>query len=253
MALCLADSLVACGGFDPADQMRRYLRWYREGYRSSTGACFDIGNTVAAALQRFERTGDPFTGETDPRYGGNGSLMRLAPVPLAFAGDPTAAIHLAGEMSRTTHGAPEPIDACRYYAGLILGALGGESKERLLAPRYSPMQGLWDAQPLSRRIDAVAGGSFKARQPPEIRGSGYVVEALEAALWAFHRTDSFAAGALAAVNLGDDADTTGAIYGQLAGAYYGMGAIPQRWRERITEVDEILELAQSLHTLAPQR
>ena len=166
--------------------------------------------------------------------------MRLVPIPLAFANDPTEAIRLAGEMSRTTHAAPEPVDACRYYAGLVLGALRGERKERLLAPRYSPVSGVWEGEALCPRIDAIAAGSFKVRQPPEIRGTGYVVDALEAALWAFWTTDTFEAGALAAVNLGDDADTTGAIYGQLAGAYYGLAGIPERWRSTIALQDRIL-------------
>ena len=250
MALCLAESLVGCHGFDPADQMRRYLRWYREGYLSSTGRCFEIGNTVAAALRRFERDGNPYAGETDPRCGGNGSLMRLAPIPLAFTDDPSEAIRLAGEMSRTTHAAPEPVDACRYTAGLILGVLRGETRERLLSPRYTPVAGLWQDAPLSPRIDAIAAGSFKAKHPPEIRGTGYVVDALEAALWAFWGADSFEEGALAAVNLGDDADTTGAIYGQLAGAYFGVDAIPERWRGTIALAERIGALADALLALS---
>ena len=249
MALCLAESLIACQGFDPADQMRRYLRWYRQGHLSSTGRCFDIGNTVSAALRRFEVSGNPYAGETHPRYGGNGSLMRLAPIPLAYAHDPEKAIHLAGEMSRTTHGAPEPVDACRYYTGLILGALNGEPKARLLEPRYRPIQGLWDREPLSPKIDEIARGSFKRKQPPEIRGTGYVVQALEAALWAFHTSDSFEEGALKAVNLGDDADTTGAIYGQLAGAHYGMNAIPERWRDKLAMREQVIALADALTML----
>lgn len=82
MALCLATSLVECGDFDAIDQMRRYARWFREGYLSSTGVCFDIGNTTRCALSRFEETGDPYAGSSDPRTAGNGSLMRFAPVHL---------------------------------------------------------------------------------------------------------------------------------------------------------------------------
>lgn len=250
MALCLAESLVACGGFDPRDQMRRYLRWWREGHLASNGRCFDIGNTVADALRRFALRGDPFAGRTEAHYGGNGSLMRLAPVPLAFAADPARAIHLAGEMSRTTHGAPEPVDACRYFAGLLLGALAGVPKQTLLGPRYAPVPGLWEARPLAPRIDGVAAGTFREKTPPAIRGTGYVVDALEAALWAFWTTDEFRAGALAAVNLGDDADTTGAIYGQLAGAYYGAAAIPPEWRERLARRELIERFAADLLALA---
>lgn len=246
MALCLAESLVERRAFDPADQMRRYLRWYREGYLSSTGTCFDIGGTVGSALRRFERDGNAFAGDTHPSAGGNGSLMRLAPVPMAFATDPPEAIRLAGEMSRTTHAAPEPVDACRYYAGLLVGALRGEPKDALLVPRYSPEPGLWEREPLSPAIDEIAAGSFKTRQPPEVRGTGYVVKALEAALWAFWTTEDFQSGALAAVNLGDDADTTGAIFGQLAGATYGIEAIPVRWRDLIVLREQILTLASGL-------
>ncbi|WP_295437650.1 ADP-ribosylglycohydrolase family protein [uncultured Thiodictyon sp.] len=246
MALCLAESLVLCRGFDAADQMRRYVRWWREGHLSVTGACFDIGNATRGALGRFEQTGDPFAGATDPRSAGNGCIMRLAPVPMAFAGDPHQAITLAAESSRTTHGARTCLDACRYMAGILVGALNGVDKGTLLGPRYSPVPGLWGREPLCPAIDAVAAGSFKAKEPPAIRGSGYVVEALEAALWAFHRTDSFAAGALAAVNLGDDADTTGAIYGQLAGAWYGLDGIPREWREVVAQAGLILGLAESL-------
>jgi ADP-ribosyl-[dinitrogen reductase] hydrolase len=250
MALCLAESLVDRKAFDPEDQMRRYLCWYREGYLSSTGTCFDIGGTVGAALRRFEAYQDPFAGETDPRYGGNGSLMRLAPVPLAYASFPEKAVLFAGEMSRTTHSAPEPIDACRYYSGLIIGALGGEPKEAFLQSLYSPLDGSWPLSALSPKIEEIASGSFKNKQPPEIRGTGYVVQALEAALWAFWQTDEFEAGALAAVNLGDDADTTGAIYGQLAGAYYGIDAIPDSWRSKLAMSGRIIELADGLLDLS---
>jgi len=145
--------------------------------------------------------------------------MRLAPVPLSLAKVPTEAVRLAGTVSKTTRAAPEPVDALR-----------GQSKERLLAPRYNPVSGVWEERPLGPRIDAIASGSLKDREPPEVRGTGSAVHALEAALWAFWTTDTFEAGALAAVNFGNDADTTGAIYGQLAGAHEGVARIPVRWR-----------------------
>ena len=253
MALCLAESLIETGGFDAEDQMRRYLRWRDEGAWSSTGRCFDIGGTVAAALARFEESDDPYAGSTDPHTAGNGSLMRLAPIPLAFAQDAVAAVRCAGCMSRTTHGAREAVDACRFMAGLMVGALHGAAKETLLGPGFAPAGVDWEAHPLSHQIDQIAAGRFKAREPPAIRGTGYVVQSLEAALWAFWSTDNFRDGALKAVNLGEDADTTGAIYGQLAGAYYGIAAIPKAWREQITLADEIAHLADGLLALATDR
>ncbi len=247
MALCLAASLIECGGFDPADQMRRYVRWWREGYCSPVdGPAFDIGYTVRRALGRFEATGEAFSGPEDPWSAGNGSLMRLAPVPMLFADDPARAVELSGESSRTTHGARECVDACRFFGGLLVGALGGAPKEELLAPRYEPVEGLWAVRPLAPGVDAVAAGSYRDKEPPAIRGTGYVVESLEAALWAFDRSASFEEGCLLAVNLGHDADTTGAIFGQLAGAFYGAEGIPGRWRERVWAGDEIAAIADRL-------
>ncbi|MCB8916475.1 MAG: ADP-ribosylglycohydrolase family protein [Ardenticatenaceae bacterium] len=247
MALCLAASLAEKQAFDPADQMDRYLRWWQEGYMSSTGHCFDIGSTVSAALSRYRQTGNPFSGSTDPQTAGNGSLMRLAPVPLFFAADAAQAIHWAGESSRTTHGAATAVDACRYFGGLLLGALHSVAKETLLAAHYCPVPGFWAAYPLAAEIDEIAAGSFKQRQPPQIKGSGYVVRSLEAALWAFYHSDSFRQGCLLAANLGDDADTTAAIYGQLAGAYYGEAGIPAGWRRQLALYETIAGLADQLY------
>jgi ADP-ribosylglycohydrolase len=247
MALCLAESLIECNGFDPGDQLERYLRWYRTGHLSSNGTCFDIGNTVLDALRRFEETREPYCGSTDFWMAGNGSIMRLAPIPLWFAGDPAAAVERAGASSRTTHGAAVAVDACRYLAGLIAGAIAGATKDDLLGGRYEPAAGHWDAHPLCEEIDEVAHGTFARRDPPEIAGVGFVVKSLEAALWAFHRSDSYREGLLLAVNLGDDADTTGAVYGQLAGAYYGEEAIPKEWRERLAHRELIVTYAERLY------
>jgi ADP-ribosylglycohydrolase len=248
MALCLAESLIETRSFDPKDQMDRYCRWWKEGYLSSTGTCFDIGVTVRTSLESYLRAGEPFAGSTDPFTAGNGSLMRLAPVPLAFQANLGLAIHNAGENSRTTHGAPSAVDACRYFAGLLLGALKGRSKEEILSPSFwpGPDRDYWQRHALSPAIAEIANGSFRQKEPPAIIGSGFVVRSLEAALWAFHRCDSFREGALRAVNLGNDADTTGAIYGQLAGAFYGVNGIPQYWIERLAMRELIGEMADAL-------
>lgn len=225
MALCLAESLIVRGGFDAGDQMRRYVRWYREGYKSSTGYCFDIGNTTRGSLEHYEETGEAYSEAASPGGAGNGSIMRLAPVPLFFASDPGRAARMSARSSLTTHGAPACVDACRYLGGLIAGAARGESKQVLLSERYGV------DQPLCPEIDEVAAGSFKRKEPPEIMGTGHVTESLEAALWAFYKSSSFEEGCLLAVNLGRDADTTAAVFGQVAGAHYGIDGIPVAWRE----------------------
>jgi ADP-ribosylglycohydrolase len=240
MALCLAESLIECRGFDPGDQMRRYVRWHRDGHLSSTGRCFDIGMTVAEALHRFASTGEPFSGSTDPMKAGNGSLMRLAPVAMFYRRNPVLAIQRAADSSRTTHQARTAIDACRYFSALLVGALDGRTKDDLLDPGY------WTWGPLAPEIQEIAAGSFKRRNPPEIAGTGYVVHSLEAALWAFYRAPSYREGCLLAVNLGDDADTTAAIFGQLAGACYGVSGIPPEWVARLAKRELIESYADAL-------
>jgi ADP-ribosyl-[dinitrogen reductase] hydrolase len=247
MALCLAESLIVKRGFDPIDQMERYTRWRKNGHLSSNGRAFDIGNTVGSALAKFANSHEPFCGSSDPWTAGNGSLMRLAPVPLFYVQSPTEAIERSGESSRTTHGALSAVDACRYFGGLIVAAVLGVSKEELLSDRYSPVQAYWRTNRLVPEIDEIANGSFKQREPPEIKGTGHVVRYLEAALWALHRSDSFREGCLLAVNLGDDADTTGAVYGQIAGAYYGEDEIPEDWRRKLAHVELIKSFADDLH------
>lgn len=251
LALCLAESLVECEGrFDPRHQLKTYDRWSRTGHLSSNGTCFDIGSTTSRALRTFRATGEPYCGPTDPGSAGNGSIMRLAPVPMLYRLHPALAASMSGESSRTTHGAPEAVDACRYLGVLIAGAIQGASKEDLLAETYSPVSGMWDAAPLSPRILDIAKGSYKRSEPPEIQGTGYVVKSLEAALWAFRKSSSFKDAILKAVNLGDDADTTAAVCGQLAGAHHGLSGIPETWLEKLALRDKILELGNALYRLS---
>jgi ADP-ribosyl-[dinitrogen reductase] hydrolase len=247
MALCLAESLIRCRGFDPNDQMQRYVKWRNEGYLSSMGYCFGIGNTVNRALDLFECNGQPYCGLTDRLTAGNGSLMRLAPVPMFFRTNPLVAIDCCAKSSRTTHATPMAVDACRYFGGLLVGALNGRPKDTILSPLFHPVAGRWINGELSPEIESVATGSFRQKEPPVIRGTGFVVESLEAALWAFNKSTNFAHGALLAVNLGDDTDTTGAIYGQLAGACYGLSNIPESWRKLIISSDMILDFADQLY------
>ena len=239
MALCLATSLVERGGFDAADQMSRYCRWEDEGYLSSTGTCFDIGTTVQSALRRYRHDGQPHAGSTDPSTAGNGCLMRLAPIPMYYCPDMEAVERFAADSSRTTHGAAECVDASRLLARVICRALLGRPKDDVL---------LGDAglQVSGARLGAIARGDYRGKTAAEIKGSGYVVDCLEAALWAFARTESYADAVLMAANLGNDADTTAAVCGQVAGAYYGDVGIPARWLGCLALRPEIVDLADAL-------
>jgi ADP-ribosyl-[dinitrogen reductase] hydrolase len=245
MALCLAESLLERSGFDARDQMARYVNWWQWGYWSSTGVCFDIGGTVSAALSRFIASGEAFAGSAEPRTAGNGSLMRLAPVVLYFYPSLDEVLHYAEQSSRTTHAAPEAVECCRLFARLITKALQGSEKNEILdAADFALNQ---------TKVKDIAAGGYRAKARDAIVGSGYSVASLEAALWCFDRTDSYETAVLEAVNLGDDADTTAAIVGQLAGAHYGASGIPLHWRQRLHLGDEIEAIADRLLNAAGSR
>ena len=216
MALCLAESLMRCHGFDPADLMRRFCNWWQVGYLSHNGVCFDIGNTTRAALHRFLTDGNAFAGDPSSEAAGNGSLMRLAPVAIYYAAERTQAEEIARQQSATTHAAPQCLAACAEFCGLLIDAFEGT------------------ATIVSHHTDET------------VSSSGYVVDTLEAAIWSVATTDSFENALIRAVNLGDDADTVGAVTGQLAGAVYGFEAIPDRWLQALVWRDKIEATADSL-------
>lgn len=239
MALCLAASLIESGGFNARDQMSRYYKWWRSGYMSSNGSCFDIGFTTQFALKNYENTGDPFSGLTGDRNAGNGCLMRLAPVPIYFYPDIEKIIHYCGESSRTTHALQVCIDACRYFGLILYRALKGEGKKIILSP---PEIDVFESDDLT----GISQGSYFDKTEDQIHGTGYVINCLESALWCFYTTNSFEEAILKAANLGDDADTTAAVCGQVAGAYYGESGIPQHWHDKLAKVDMIRDLAKAL-------
>jgi ADP-ribosyl-[dinitrogen reductase] hydrolase len=244
MALCLAESLVESGGHDPADQMRRYLRWWREGYFSSTGKCFDIGTTTSSQLARFERTGEPHDPDADEESAANGSLMRLAPVAIRWSHDPAAVVEQAAASSRTTHAARRPVDACKLLAAMTAALIRGQPADEVFHPVF------WRQGELHEAVAAVARGSWQGKEPPAIRGTGYSVAALEAAIWAVAGARDFRDAILRATNLGDDADTTAAIAGQLAGARHGASGIPPEWLSKLAMRARSESLADALHRAA---
>jgi len=219
--------------------MELYCRWARDGYLSSTGERFDIGNTVSNALSLFRRTGEPFSGPESILTAGNGSLMRLAPIPMFYFSNEESIDRFAGESSRTTHGAKECIDACRLFAQILRRALDGMPKGAVIGESALTFAG-------SQKIVEIAKCAYADKDRSQIRGSGYVVDCLEAALWCFYRTESFETAILEAANLGDDADTTAAVCGQVAGAFYGESGIPKRWLARLALREFIRDLADQL-------
>jgi ADP-ribosylglycohydrolase len=241
MALALADS-IASVGWDLNDQAARYVEWWKTGKYSVNGRCFDIGITTANALRKFLTTGTALTsGDSSERASGNGSIMRLAPVPIRYAElypDQVEELsRLAEESSVPTHASEQCRSACRYLATVVAALVHGEDRAVVLSPDWKHLKLLNDIKPLHPLIQEVAQGSFRHKQPPAIEGIGWVVKSLEAALWAFHEVDTFEEAVLRAVKLGDDADTTGAVCGQLAGAYWGESGISESLRSGLARKD----------------
>ena len=244
MALALATSLVERDGLDERDLMERFCAWAEQGEYSHNGRCFDIGITVRGALDRFRRTGHPVAGSTDPQTAGNGSLMRLAPVAIRYAFDSKVLDEVARRQSATTHGAEEAVAACAAYAGLVAEAIRGCSRTRIITPRSG-----WSPGRVARAMKMESVGWDRA----QVRGSGYVIHSLEAALWAVGNAGSFREAVLLAANLGEDADTTAAIAGQLAGALWGASGIPGEWLDILVWRDRMISLADQLHDLSRER
>jgi ADP-ribosyl-[dinitrogen reductase] hydrolase len=237
MALALADSLLECPELDEADLISRFWSWRRHGTYSCTGTCFDVGATVSSALRRWQQTGDPVAGSTDPMSAGNGALMRLAPVAVRWWRDPAVLFDVAVRQSATTHQAPEALSASAAFAALLAEAIAGSPRSAVLAPRTGDYAGA---------IGSIMLGSWRGKHRNAMLSSGYVAHSLEAALWAVGRTASFKDAVLLAANLGGHADTTAAITGQLAGALYGLSGIPEEWLDKLAWAGRIEAAADAL-------
>ncbi|HEV7609714.1 MAG TPA: ADP-ribosylglycohydrolase family protein [Steroidobacteraceae bacterium] len=246
MALLLAESLLEREGFDAHDQVQRYVRWQREGYGSATGQCVGISANVARALATAQYKRQPFSGSHDPEQLDKDPLSRVAPVVMYFFADVSTAVAKAAEAARLTAQAPTVLDCVRLLAAMVHLALSGRDKAAVLRP---PRE-LWLTASTRPEVQAVYEGSYARRQPPEITGSGGILQALEAALWAFHNGETFRAGALLAANLGGDSDVVAAAYGQLAGSYHGVSAIPGIWRNSMIKQEVVIDSADRLLTHA---
>ena len=237
MALCLAESLIEYPALNKQDLLTRFCKWYKDGYNSPTGTCFDIGGTTVTALEEFLDSGST-TNNPEDFYAGNGSIMRLAPVAIANYNNPRQALKIAREQSETTHATAKATAASELLAEILTRAFVAENKESVLDIEC---QMHWPVLV----CDIIATG-IERKKESEIKSSGYVIDTLEAAIWSFVTTDSFEEAVLRAVNLGHDADTVGAVTGQIAGAYYGESAIPAHWLEKLYNYEYIKELAVKL-------
>lgn len=244
MALCLADSIIARQGYDSYDVMERYSNWQSKGYRSSTGVCFDIGNQVSSALASYRTSPQVTSDEPRTDSAGNGCIMRLAPVVIASIAANNSlevTMQLAAISGRETHYSVLAEEATALFAGLLFNAVRANSKDEVL--QFSATEKL-----NAKLLTLVQNANQKSED--ELKPTGFVLDTVEVAVWAFITSDNFQDGALKAINLGGDSDTIGAVYGQLAGAYYGLAGIPQDWLDKLYDCKEIEQLAAQLSAIS---
>ena len=243
MALALADSM-AKSGWNLNDQAERYVEWYDKGTYSVNGVCFDIGIATRQALIKYTKNANPYqSGDAGENASGNGSIMRLAPVPIRYMNLYPGQLHklctYAEESSLPTHASEQCLSACRYMTVALAALMHGEDRAEVLSSDWKGLKEINAIKPLHPLIQQVVEGSYRHKRPPEIVGSGWVVKSLEASLWAFHDANTFEEAVLKAVNLGNDSDTTGAICGQFAGAWWGETGIPDSLRKGLARMDMI--------------
>lgn len=277
MTLCLAHSLLECNGqSNMVGEVRKYISWWKEGYMSVVDKCFDIGVSTRSALADWENLLNAEYNGLHPdsqaaeealfaiekkmkdRYSkenccGNGSLMRVLPCALIAPSEPEV-VQLAQESSMTTHPHPRCAHACMIYSALVHQVLNGASKSELaisLGESVNMTPSNISDTPIEPIIKERLGGyrrlaDWEARSSESIRSTGYVVDTLEAVLWSFFTTTSFEDAAIRAVNLGDDADTVGAICGGLAGAFYGVETIPEAWLGEMKRMELLEDVAKKI-------
>lgn len=243
MALCLADSLAQFPELDSAHLLNCFWTWASENTYCSQPKSFGFGQNTIRTLIKFHNTGQTIASSTGKRSDGNGSVMRLAPVAVRHHNSLSTIQQLSRKQSYTTHASQKGADCCELLGGLLFHLFHGRSLEAALQ-LLSELSSTWD--PL---VQALVAGTWKEKTREEISSSGYVINTLEAALWSTYHTNSFEDALILAVNLADDADTVGAVTGQIAGAMYGKSAIPSRWLNALVKPDM---LARFLNGIMPE-
>ncbi|MGD8206204.1 ADP-ribosylarginine hydrolase Tri1 [Pantoea sp. FN0305] len=243
MALCLAETYLEAGTMDVDLFRKKLVRWYHYGENSSNGRCFDIGNTTRFALDEYLKNGEGWFGNTSEETAGNAGVIRHAPVAIFRRKSFLQMWNDSKSQSLATHGAVESISSCQFLGAVLHYLLNGYNKEDAFSPHVLSS---------ALRVMIINAGEYKQKTRDQIRSSGYVIDTLEAAMWAVWNTDNFRDAILLAANLGDDADSVAATAGQIAGALYGYSGIPQEWRDRLVQEKRIASMAEALFRQAPE-
>ena len=236
MALCLAESLIK-DGFNLQSQMNRYVKWFNDGYLSSKKKAFGIGRNTSLAITDYIQNNN-FPPQRE-NAAGNGSIMRLAPIPMYYINNFDKTIYYSGKSSLTTHNNIMAIDSCKYLGAFIFNAINGKNKEYLI-------NGLFKNLDIDERVFERVKGNYKTKDLSEIKSDAFVLNTLEASLWCFYNSNDYKSAVSLAINLGGDTDTTASVTGQMAGSFYGIDDIPKNWINKLAKKELILSLIRGL-------
>lgn len=250
MTCCLAASLIEAGGHDPENQMQHYLRWLRQGEYSAAGQAHDAPKEVQRAVATWQWSGKPMAGSHDPANLDAHPLARTSAVALCYARTPLVALQEAAEAARTTLQSPIALDACRVFAALLVSATQSLEKKALIEAAQGQAFTLLRQQALKPQVAVLLDGGWRVMRAP---GGVDIVSVLAQAWRAFAETNSFHAGMLSAIQTSPAAATVGAVYGALAGAHYGVHALPKDWREQVAQRPLLLKLVIGLFTQAAKQ
>lgn len=254
MMLCLADNIGKLSGIDYEDIMKRFWDWFKHSKYTPDHNTFDIGRTCHAAIYNFHQGVEPLEcGLKTERDNGNGSLMRITPLPFYIfqkfgedAMDKEESFEVIHNVSRLTHGHEISLIGCDIFCSLMIEILKGTKKEAIQGYGLPKIGAYIKKHPeyeaARAKYDRIFHIDFKDIPEEQIRSTGYVVDTLEAALWCFLTTDNYPDCVLKAVNLGSDTDTVACVAGSIAGLYYG--EIPTDWIKAIRNrkfVDKVIE------------
>lgn len=236
LALCLAESLIK-DGFDLKSQLKRYSSWFKDGYLSSKDRAFGIGRNTSISITDYIQEG--ILPPERERAAGNGSIMRLAPVPLYFINNYKKTIYYSAKSSRATHNNPMAVDSCKFLGSFIFNAIHNKNKNYLINENFKDLE-------LDDRVLKTVRISNNKLTKEDINPDAFVLNTLQASLWSFNNSDSFKSAVIKAVNLGGDTDTIAAVTGQMAGSYYGSDNIPDKWVNRLAKKELIMSMIRGL-------
>ena len=246
LLLCSVESLVETD-FDIEDMGRRMLRWFDLGHWAAHGLVFDIGNATRVALDRISLgTSAEHSGGRGVHDNGNGSLMRILPVPLAsLSCDLDTFCDRISRASAITHAHDRSKLACVLHGLFVRALMNGDGPAQAHAKAAAEFRGRCGSHAEFSHFFPLLNPDLASQPEHEIESSGYVLHTLIASMWCLLTTNAFSECVLKAVNLGDDTDTTGCVAGGLAGMHYGIEAIPPEWVAALPRQDDLRTLFQA--------